>query len=104
MADDLNFQQISPVQSSAGLKARTIASATTIAPTTLLSKVTGSTAIATITPPVNGDHVLWLVSVDGVIVIGTGGNVLVGYSTVQNRPIAMVYDSAQGKYYCAAVV
>jgi hypothetical protein len=101
---DLLHQQLSTVQSNLQPGAITIASATTISPTTLLTKLTGSTALATINPPVSGDHVLYLVSVDGVIVIGTGGNILVGYSTVQNRPIAMIYDSIQGKYYIAAVV
>lgn len=104
MADDLNFQNMSTVQNSLQPGAKTIAAATTIAPTTLLTKLTGATALSIITPPVTGDHVLYLVSVDGVIVIGTGGNVLVGYSTVLNRPIALIYDSKQGKYYVAAVV
>ncbi len=101
---DLNFQEFSTVQSNLQKGATTIASATVVAPISFLTKLTGSTALATITPPVSGDHMLFLVSVDGVIVIGTGGNILVGYSTVQNRPIALIYDSKQGKYYIAAVV
>ncbi len=104
MADDLNFQNISSVQSSLQLGAKTIASATTIAPTTMLSKITGSTALSIITPPVTGDHVLWFVTVDGAIVIGTGGNVLVGYTTILNRPIALIYDSKQAKYYIQSIL
>lgn len=102
--DDLNFQSLSSVQNNLQPKAKTVASAATIAPTTLLTKITGATQIDTITPPVTGDHVLWLVTTAGAVVISTAGNVLVGYTTVQNRPIAMIYDSAQGKYYIAAVV
>lgn len=101
---DLNFQQFSTVQSDKLLPPATVASATTIAPTTFLTKLTGATALATITPPVTGCHVLALVSVDGVIVIGTGGNILVGYSTVQNRPIMLIYDPVLAKYYINAVV
>jgi len=100
---DLDFQNISSVQNELQPGAKSITSATTIAPTTLLTKTTGATAIATITPPVTGDHVLWLVT-DTPVVIGIGGNVLVGYTTVTNRPIALIYDSKQGKYYIAAVV
>lgn len=101
---DLNFQDISTVQSNIQPKPVTMASATVIAPTTFLTKLTGAVAIATITPPITGCHMLALVSVDGAIVIGTGGNVLVGYTTVINRPILMIYDPVQGKYYAAAVV
>ena len=101
---DLNFQNFSTVQSDQQLTPATIASATAITPTTFLTKLTGSTALATINPPVSGCHMLALVSVDGVIVIGTGGNILVGYSTVQNRVIFLVYDPVLKKYYISAVV
>jgi len=101
---NLNWQEIGQVQNEAGKGVRTIASATSISPTTPLTKLTGAVALATVVPPVDGAHVLYLVSTDGVIVIGTGGNILVGYSTVQNRPIALIYDPLQGKYYINAVV
>ncbi len=101
---DLLFQNFSTVQSDKQPAPATVASATVITPTTFLTKLTGSTALATITPPVSGCHMLALVSVDGVIVIGTGGNILVGYSTVQNRPILLIYDPVQGKYYIMSVV
>jgi hypothetical protein len=101
---DLNFQDFSTVQSGLQQKPVTLASATVITPRTFLTRLTGSTQVETITPPVTGCHVLALVSVDGVVVIGTSGNVLVGYSTVQNRPIMLIYDPNQGKYYVNAVV
>lgn len=101
---DLNHQDIGSVNSFPGKGVATLASATVVAPTTFLTRLTGAVALATVTPPVSGAHMLALVSVDGVIVIGTGGNILVGYSTVQNRPILLIWDPLQGKYYINAVV
>jgi hypothetical protein len=100
---DLLFQNFSTVQSDQQPLPATVASATAIAPTTFLSKVTGSTEIDTISPPVTGCHMLALVSVDGAVVLGTSGNILVGYTTVQNRVIFLVYDPALAKYFIQSI-
>lgn len=101
MADDLNFQNISSVQNNLQPQPKTVASTTSIAPTTFLTKVTGTIDVTTITPPVTGSHMLVLVFTDaspGDIL--TTGNVLVGTTTVtQNKPVLLVYDPSQAKYY-----
>ena len=100
---DLNFQDLSTVQSIQQLGAKSIVPTATIAPTTFLTKCVGGVAFATITPPVTGDHLLFIVA-DSALVIPTTGNILVGYTMVVNRPIGFLYDSKQGKYYILAVV
>lgn len=99
---DLNFQSISPTQGSANQPfPPTIAAATTIAPTTYLTKVSGTTNIGTITPPLSGSHQLMLVFTNGSPgQILTTGNVLVGTTNiVQNVPVILQYDPSQAKYY-----
>jgi hypothetical protein len=98
---DLLFQNISSVQNSTQLKPPTIAAAATIAPTHGLTFVSGTTDVATITPPVTGYHLLTLIFTNaspGDIL--TTGNVLVGTTTVtQNVPVLLFYDPNQFKYY-----
>ena len=98
---DLLFQNISTVQSKQQPTPATIASTETIAPSTFMSLVTGTTDIATITPPVTGSHMLCLVFTDaspGALL--TTGNVLVGSTTIaQDVPLLLFYDPAQAAYY-----
>lgn len=98
---DLLFQQLSTVQSISQLLPATIASTTTIAPTTFLTFITGTTSIATITPPVTGSVMLgfvWTTTSPGSFV--TTGNISVGSTTmVQNRLNLMVYDPSTLKWY-----
>src|SRR6267142_6472717 len=98
---DLLFQQFSTVQSNAQLGPATIAAATTIAPTTGLTFVTGTTNIATITSPVTGAIMIGLVfttTTPGSIL--TTGNVSVGSTlVVQNRLNLLWYDPASVKWY-----
>ena len=100
MSDPL-FQNISTVQNSTQPKPNTIVAATTIAPSNFLTFVSGTTDVGTITAPVTGAHLLALIFTDaspGDIL--TTGNVLVGTTTVtQNKPILLVYDPNQSKYY-----
>lgn len=101
MANDLLFQNISTVQNSTQSKPNTIAAAATIAPSNFLTFVSGTTDVATITPPVTGAHMLALIFTNaspGDIL--TTGNVLVGTTTpAQNKPILLFYDPNQAKYY-----
>lgn len=98
---DLDFQAFSTVQNSGQLAPTTIASTTTIAPATFITKVSGTIDVATVTPPVTGQHMLTLIFTDaspGDLL--TTGNVLVGLTTItQNAPLLLLYDNAQRKYY-----
>lgn len=100
---DLNFQNLSTVQDQLQPMPVTLASATTIAPATFLTFVSGTTDIKTITPPVTGTHLLTMVFTDsspGDVL--TTGNILIGTTTVaQNSIVLFVYDPTQAKYYVA---
>jgi hypothetical protein len=95
---DLLFQNLSTVQSNVQPTPVTVTAAATIAPTTFLTRLSGNTAVATITPPVSGCHML-------AIIPGTttgftsSGNVTGGTTTVANRVYLFVYDPVAAKYY-----
>ena len=103
VAQDLVFQNFSTVQSGQSPKPVTIASSTTIAPTTGITFVTATTPnIQTITPPIS----------DGAVMIGliftnaappqllTTGNIAVGSTTlVQNKLNLLWYDPVSAKWY-----
>lgn len=101
---DLLFQQLSTVQSQSQLFAATIASTTTIAPTTFLTFLSGTTNVATITPPVTGTVMLafvWTNASPGQFV--TTGNISVGSTTMaQNKLNLMVFDPPTNKWYLNA--
>ena len=98
---DLNFQDLSTVQSGLQPKPVTLASAATIAPSTYLTFVTGTTGIATITPPVTGAHMLAIVfttTQTGQFL--TTGNIQQSTTTATaNVPVLMIYDPITRKYY-----
>ncbi len=78
----------------------TIASAATIAPTSLVSFVSGTTQLATITPPQTGIHQLILIFTNGAPgTMLTTGNILTAIVPTQNIPTFMLYDPYQAKYY-----
>lgn len=97
---DLNFQNISTVQSKQQPTPTRLASTTVIAPSTFMTFVSGTIDIATVTPPVTGSHMLVLVFTDaspGDIL--TTGNVLLGSTTlVQNVPVLLFWDPVSAKY------
>lgn len=95
---DLNFQDLSTVQNNLQIGFRTIASAATIAPTTFLTLITGTTQLVTITPPVTGAHML-IFYFDGAMgVFSTAGNILVAADPGVNIATIMVYNPVTGKY------
>jgi len=97
---DLNFQQFSTVQSDKQPSPATLASATAITPTTFISFITGTTQIATITPPVTGQHMLVTIHTDVAPVdYLTNGNILNAVDPAQNLPNIFIYDPIQAKYY-----
>lgn len=101
---DLSFQDISTVNNELQPKPVTFTAATTIAPTTFLSFITGTTALATITPPVSGAHMLAIVSNTtnwaGCV---TTGNIAVASVTNsdlwQGKVNLFVYNPLTAKYY-----
>ncbi len=97
---DLDFQNFSTVQNGLQPKPNTVASAATVAPQTFLTFVTGTVAIATITPPVTGQHMLLMLHTDATpTAYTTTGNVLTIVVPTINVPSVFVYDPNQRKYY-----
>jgi hypothetical protein len=106
---DLNHQQFSTVQSVAQPLPTTLASAATLTPTTKFTRVTGTTKITTIVPPVSGYCELTLVftsayadALDTGVV--TKGGIAVKYTSVIDRPIDVCFDPRTGLWYPKAVV
>ena len=102
-SSDYIFERLSTVQNDKQATPKTIASASDISATpieTFITFVTGTTAIATITPPAAGQHMLVLIFINvapgGVT---TGGNILVATDPAQNVPLLLFYDPIQQKYY-----
>jgi hypothetical protein len=81
--------------------APTIASATTIAPTTPISFVSGTTAIVTITAPspisAGGGAVVLIPT--GAFTWTTAGNIAVAGTAVVSRTLTMIYDATTTKWY-----
>lgn len=79
----------------------TLVSAATIAPRHIgPTLITGTVQIETITPPIEGTHVLVLVftnAAPGTFL--TSGNVLNAIVPTQNVPTVLIYDPNQKKYY-----
>lgn len=100
---DLLFQDLSTVQSNLQTGVKTIASAATVAPTTFLTVITGTTQIANITPPVSGAHMLVFIFPDAMGAMATSGNILVGADPGVNIATIMVYNPVSGKYIAGAI-
>ena len=97
---DLNFQAFSTVQSNQQQAPNTIASAATITPTTFMTYVTGTVAVATIVPPVTGQHMLALIYTDATpTAMTTTGNIASVTVPTINLPTLMFYDPKLNKYY-----
>ena len=99
---DLLFQQLSTVQNNLQPTSTRIAAAATIAPTTFITFVSGTTNVATITPPVTGNHQLVLIFTNaspGDIL--TTGNCIGTTNPAQNIPVLLFYDTVAAKYYSA---
>lgn len=81
--------------------APTIASAATIAPTNLIQFVSGTTAVATITPPTNllmGGGMLVLIPT-GIWSTNTTGNIALATTAVVSKALIMTFDSTTAKWY-----
>ncbi len=95
---DRDFQNISTVQSRLQPSGIRLTAATTIAPTTFLTVLSGNTAIVTITPPVTGTHMLAIMP-GTTTGFTTTGNIVGGETTVANKVYLFVYDPVYAKYY-----
>jgi hypothetical protein len=96
---DLNFQNLSTVQNNSQPMPVTITPAATIAPTTFLTVMgAGNTAIATITPPVTGSHMLAIVPAT-TTGFTSSGNISGGTTTVAGRAYLFVYNPLTATYY-----
>lgn len=94
---DVDHQNLNPVQSALQPKPVTIASATTVAPTTCLTYITGTNAIAQVTPPVSGFHILYFWPL-AAFTMTTAGNITAALTAAVGSPVVLMYDPALGKY------
>jgi hypothetical protein len=100
VSPDLEFQKLSTVHGNWMPKPATLASAATIAPQTFLTFVSGTVQIATITPPIDGAHMIALVftnATPGALL--TTGNIALAATPIQNRVMLLVFDPSTAKYY-----
>lgn len=102
--NESDFQRLSTVHGVLDPKPVTIASAATIAPTTFQTVITGTTPVTTISPPLQGAHMLMFRWTTGTANgFNTGGNIAIAYTTVTNRPILLFYDPNTAVYYPMAI-
>ena len=97
---DLDFQLLSTVSNSGQPKAATVASAATIAPTTYLTMVSGTVAIANITPPVTGwVQLAFVFTTTTPTAFTTTGNIAAVTTPTQNVLLLGVYNPVTSKWY-----
>lgn len=78
----------------------TIAAAATVAPVHRLTFLTGTTQVATITPPIEGHHELVFIftnAAPGALL--TSGNIKTATAPVQNIPVLLQYDPTTKLYW-----
>ena len=95
----LAWQDFVPLQGT-GTPAPTIASAATIAPTTAVSFISGTTTINTITPPptlVGGGQITLIPT--GLWATGTSGNIALATTAVVSKALILTYDATTAKWY-----
>ncbi len=101
---ELNRYNIGQPQSEQNNNPNTIAAAATIAPVHAMTFLTGTTQVATITPPMPGYHELTLVFTNGAPgALLTSGNIHDAYTPIQNRPFKVYYDPNTQKYWVQTV-
>lgn len=97
---DLEFQNLSTVQNNLQPTPRTIASAASISPSTYLTMVTGTVAIATIVPPVSGPlQLAFVFTTTTPVAFTTTGNIAAVSTPTQNVLQIGVYDPVSRKWY-----
>jgi hypothetical protein len=100
VSNDLSFQQLSSVQSKQQPNPVTIASAATVAPTTFITFISGTVAIATVTPPADGQHELvFIFTTTTPTAFTTTGNMKAVTTPTQNVPMLLLWNPIESKYY-----
>ncbi|SRR5678815_1302790 len=98
-SNDLISQQLSTVQSGIQPKPNTVASAATVAPTNFLTLISGTVAIANVTPPADGAHLLcFIFTTTTPTAFTTTGNIAYVMTPTQNIPTFLVFNPTTGKY------
>lgn len=97
---DLEFQNLSTVSNNQQPKPVTVASAATIAPSTYLTVVSGTVAIATITPPVTGwCQLAFVFTTTTPTAFTTTGNIAAVSTPTTNVLQIGVYNPVTAKWY-----
>jgi hypothetical protein len=97
---DLNFQNLSTVQGAQQPKPNTIASAATVAPSSFITFISGTVAIASITPPADGQHMLvFIFTTTTPVAFTTTGNIKYVATPTQNIPMLLFWNPNEQKYY-----
>jgi len=105
---ELNRYNIGQPQSEQNAQPNTLASAATIAPVHGFTRVTGTTQITKITPPMPGYHQLTFVFTSayaGAFTSGGSGDgaIHASYTSVADRPVTLHYDPRTQLYYVQTV-
>ena len=95
-------------QSPQQLQPNTIASAATITPVHKFTRVTGTTSITKINPPVEAYHELTFIFTSAyATAFNTGGSgsgaIHAAYTSVADRPVTLYYDPRTRLYYVQTV-
>jgi|SRR5215510_7748387 len=99
-SNDLNFQNLSTVAGAFAPKPNTIASAATVAPSLFLTFISGTVAIATVTPPEDGAHMLMFIfTTTTPTAFTTTGNIKAVATPAQNVPVLLTWNPNEQKYY-----
>lgn len=99
-SNDLLFQRLSTVQGAEAPKPPTIASAASVAPTTFLTFISGTVAIATIVPPEDGAHMLvFIFTTTTPVAFTTTGNIIKVVTPTTNSPVVLIFNPITGKYH-----
>lgn len=97
---DLQVADLETAQSDKQPTPPTIASAATISPNTFLSFISGTVAIATITPPVTGMSMIMLIFTAATpVAFTTTGNIKAVATPTQNIPMLATWNPTENKWY-----
>lgn len=99
VSPDLSSYDFALPQSTLQPTPTTLASAATMAPTTLVTLVTGAAAIVNITPPQAGIHMLIFISSGGTYTMTAAGNILTAVAaSAAGVMTILIYNPVTGKY------
>jgi len=108
VSPDLKWNDFLSPQDDKQIGPQTMASAATISPVTKFTRLTGTTQVTKINPPVTGYHELVFVWTTGTASgFNTGGSgagaIHAAYTTITDRPVMLYYDPRTRLYYVQTV-